>query len=81
MPRPAGAADTQPRAVPRACWGAPDCCRTLSLEHHGAVVVHNHPVLQVPPHSLGQHGALQVAALQRVKYSNTRLLLAELMAD
>lgn len=34
------------------------------LKHHGAVVVDNHAVLQVPPHRLGQHSALQIAALQ-----------------
>lgn len=34
-----------------------------SLKDHGAVVVHNDAVLQVPPHCLGQHSPLEVTAL------------------
>lgn len=36
-----------------------------SLEDHGPVVVHDDTVLQVPAHRLGQHSALQVAALAK----------------
>ena len=43
-----------------------------SLKHHRLVVVHNHPVLQVPPHRLGQHRALQVAALHTAQHSTAQ---------
>lgn len=47
-----------PKRAPARVLGCP------LLEHHGAVVVDDDAILQVPPHRLGQHRALQVAALQ-----------------